>query len=64
MATILDQHLSGNGWDVLLAVAGQPLTITFTTQPTEAELAERLDAIDRRFTEEIAAERINENEES
>lgn len=38
MATILTEHAVLNGqWDVLLSVAGKPVTLSFPSRPTDEE---------------------------
>jgi hypothetical protein len=42
MANILKQHKVCHGHDVLLKVAGTPITLTFEKEPTEIELMEAM----------------------
>lgn len=42
MATILKEQLNCAGWDVLLMVAGRPVTLSFQAQPSAEALAEAI----------------------
>lgn len=66
MAVIRAQHGAGlHGWNVLIDVAGRGVTLSFHSgPPSEQELADAIEACERRMMAEIVAEKISEQEES
>ena len=63
MAQILRQNITGDGYDVIVEVAGQSHVLHFLGQPSEAELAERIDQFERRVLDEIVVAKALDQEE-
>jgi hypothetical protein len=63
MATVICQWAHCTGYEVRIETGGRQIDLWFASEPTEQQLAERIDEYERRLTNEIAAEQVNENEE-
>jgi len=56
MATILEQHLVGDGYDVRILTAGQAHVLHFVAQPSAGDLADAIDAFERRLIEQTVSD--------
>ena len=60
--TVIAEHTTGSGYDVLLDVSGMPITVTFHGgQPTESELADRIAGVEERLAVELMQAEIEAN---
>jgi len=63
MATVRTTTLLCHGTDVLYDVCGRGFTITFKSPPTQEQIDEWGDKLDRQVTDEIEAEQVPLTEE-
>ena len=63
MARVRLQHTVASGVDVLYDVCGIGFTITFPATPTQAQIDEWGDKLDRQVTDEIEAKLVPMTEE-
>jgi hypothetical protein len=57
------RHRVCHGWDVLMAINGQPCTFTFPTDPTTEQLADAVDRIEREMVDAIECSQVIIKEE-
>lgn len=63
MSAVLKTILLCHGWDVLCEVNGKPFTFTFPTEPTQDQIDERIDAVERQLRDEVSEQIVTETEE-
>jgi len=55
MATILDQHATGDGYDVRILTAGEAYTLHFVVQPNATELSDAVETFEKRLIDDVVA---------
>jgi len=53
LAAVLKQHKTADGWHVMLAVGGKPVTLRFDSQPGESALNETLVRLGEQVLREV-----------